>query len=130
MSNKFIPKKFIDKRMKETKTRLDIMIKITLIINLILLPSTISNIKVLINNKEIKSKINENIVADIGVNIDELKDWMNILYKTSRSGEIKNNEGSMLIMDKKYIDYISKEKTIESIENKGEEGYYLKVLGK
>ena len=130
MSNKFIPKKFIDKKMKETKTRLNIMIKITLIINLILLPSTISNIKVLINNKEIKSKINENIVADIGVNIDELKDWMNILYKTSSNGEIKNNEGSMCIMDKKYIDYISKEKTIESIENKGEEGYYLKVLGK
>ncbi|WP_024615025.1 hypothetical protein [Clostridium sp. Ade.TY] len=130
MSYKFIPKKFIEKKIEENKARLNRLIKLILILNLILVPVTIESIKTLNFNREIKLNLNENVIVDTGVNIEEIESWMDILYITSNSGEIKNNKGNIFISNKKDIDYISKERKIEVIENKEDNGYYLEVLGR
>lgn len=130
MSCKFIPKKFIEKKIEENKARLNRLIKLILILNLILVPVTIESIKTLNFNREIKLNLNENVIVDTGVNIEEIESWMDILYITSNSGEIKNNKGNIFISNKKDIDYISKERKIEVIENKEDNGYYLEVLGR
>lgn len=130
MSYKFIPKKFIEKKIEENKARLNRLIKLILILNLILVPVTIESIKTLNFNRKIKLNLNENVIVDTGVNIEEIESWMDILYITSNSGEIKNNKGNIFISNKKDIDYISKERKIEVIENKEDNGYYLEVLGR
>ena len=108
----FIPIDIYEKRNKIEIGKLNSIIIIILLGNIILFFMTIDKIKTI---KENKNLIKYSINKQDGISLDEIVSWINLLNYSSESGVIENNKGTIKV-ENKNIDKINEKSKINSIK--------------
>ncbi len=108
----FIPIDIYEKRNKIEIGKLNSIIIIILLGNIILFFMTIDKIKTI---KENKNLIKYSINKQDGISLDEIVSWINLLNYSSESGLIENNKGTIKV-ENKNIDKINEKSKINSIK--------------
>ncbi|WP_317310224.1 hypothetical protein [Clostridium thermobutyricum] len=108
----FIPIDIYENRNKIEIGKLNSIIIIILLGNIILFFMTIDKIKTI---KENKNLIEYSINKPDGISLDEIVSWINLLNYSSESGVIENNKGTIKV-ENKNIDKINEKSKINSIK--------------
>lgn len=108
----FIPIDIYENRNKIEIGKLNSIIIIILLGNIILFFMTIDKIKTI---KENKNLIEYSINKPDGIILDEIVSWINLLNYSSESGVIENNKGTIKV-ENKNIDKINEKSKINSIK--------------
>lgn len=108
----FIPIDIYENRNKIEIGKLNSIIIIILLGNIILFFMTIDKIKTI---KENKNLIEYSINKQDGISLDEIVSWINLLNYSSESGVIENNKGTIKV-ENKNIDKINEKSKINSIK--------------
>ena len=108
----FIPIDIYEKRNKIEIGKLNSIIIIILLGNIILFFMRIDKIKTI---KENKNLIKYSINKQDGISLDEIVSWINLLNYSSESGLIENNKGTIKA-ENKNIDKINEKSKINSIK--------------
>ena len=108
----FIPIDIYENRNKIEIGKLNSIIIIILLGNIILFFMTIDKIKTI---KENKNLIKYSINKQDGISLDEIVSWINLLNYSSESGLIENNKGTIKV-ENKNIDKINEKSKINSIK--------------
>ena len=108
----FIPIDIYEKRNKIEIGKLNSIILIILLGNIILFFMTIDKIKII---KENKNLVEYSINKQDERSLDEIVSWINLLNYYSESGVIENNKGTIKV-ENKNIDKINEKSKINSIK--------------